>query len=164
MAFSFPLYGIDYHIFFCFLFIWYFGQRIDNEVGFYSCLLLTQWENWALTVMDSFLFPPQMHFLVHFCSMSLLRMYSTHTCDFMFLESWPPRSFPTLRVICRSRSRTGMSWGVTVSWTLCWSSRKVWCKEKASQTGQGPTSQRAWPGWAGLGRMFFLMPRTTKET
>lgn len=62
---------------------------------------------------------------------------------------------PALQVSRRSRTRAGVSSDLTALWPPYWTSREVCHKAKVkSETSQGPSNRRAWPGWAVLGRVF----------
>ena len=77
MALPFLFYGINYLVLLLPTYLTLSAE--DNELGFYSCLLFTQWEHWALIVMASSFLPfPNCNTYGAFFYMSFLRMYSTH--------------------------------------------------------------------------------------
>lgn len=141
------LYGIDYHVLLLstHLILW-------SEDGQWSRVLLLSTSHPGGTLgsyCDGFFFISSRYALmVRFCSMSFPRKYSTHTCEFIFIEFGPQGLQPS-----ESSAEVGLEclqgWqspGHFVDLPEGCGARK-----RPSQTGQGPTSQRACPGWAALG-------------
>lgn len=151
MTFSFPLYGIHGHVL-SFLLIWYFYWRTGNELGFYCRPLLTQWKHWAPIVTDSCFSLSNFHtysaFLLYVFPEKALR---THVW-FHFPKVLAPKVFSSAQSHQQKQNKRWSVWRrASPQDTLLTFQKGVMQGEGQDRTVQGPSNQRAWPGWAGLG-------------